>query len=872
MPLPILLDRARPDTLTSQLAEQLRDAIRHGRIASGRRMPSSRQLAEQLDIARNTAIRAYDLLVLEGYAEARAASGIYAATELPEARSRPAGAAPPDVPPSSAMPLPRLIPQAPRLAGQGGNRISFDFFAGRSNAALFPLKTWRRLSQACLAHGGAQGLSHYGDPGGLFALRAAIAGHLAATRGLVAEPGRIVITAGIQDGIGIATRLLLGPACTALVETPCYQGAAFAFRASGAALAGVPVDGDGLVVDALPRRPAELLYLTPSHQFPTGSTLSLERRHSLIAWARQTGCYLLEDDYDGDFRYEGSPLPAVAAMAPDCTIHLGGFSKALGAGLRLGYMVVPPQLAEAARAMKGLLDNGTAWLDQATLAEFMRGGSYGAHLMRLRTQYRERRDGLLAALRRHFGDSDIAGESSGLHLFWQLPPGVPDAATLEALARRARVAIYPLQAGGAWEVQPSPLARRGIILGYAALSLKQIDQGIARLSDAVDDTLDIRHAFVDELLVDEPARPATAARRPRRQAPAPSIRQKPALHAPRPRRAKSAPPGQREDDRIMPIIKGIYHYPIKGLSAQALPAVTLEPGKPFPRDRLFALARPGVPVDEDDPKWAKKGLFVMLMLDEALAMVRSVLDVDSQVLTLFEGDRPRLRADLGTPAGRADVEAFFAGLVPTVRGLPRLVRSRAGHFMDKPDNVLSLINLATLRSLEEQWGVAIDPLRFRANFYMDGARPWQEFDWIGSDIRIGDALFRVDRRNGRCGATNVNPASGRRDLDIPGSLRASFGHKDLGIYLIARKGGQVALDAPVICPQDMSATAPAPALAHHNGHRRFICRGCYFIYDEGRGLPQQDLRPGTAFAVIPQGWRCPDCGTEKATFRPYAGA
>jgi len=191
--------------------------------------------------------------------------------------------------------------------------------------------------------------------------------------------------------------------------------------------------------------------------------------------------------------------------------------------------------------------------------------------------------------------------------------------------------------------------------------------------------------------------------------------------------------------------------------------------------------------------------------------------------------------------------------------------------MDKPDNVLSLINLATVRSLEQQWGFEIDPMRFRANFYIDGAEPWEEFDWIGRDIVLGDALFRVDRRNGRCGATNVNPASGRRDLDIPGSLRAAFGHKDLGVYLLARKAGEVAIGAPVKAPRSEGAIRlPRPAVhAALNGHRRFICRGCYFIYEEARGLPQAAIPAGTDFGQLPDSWQCPDCGTEKANFRPH---
>jgi len=212
--------------------------------------------------------------------------------------------------------------------------------------------------------------------------------------------------------------------------------------------------------------------------------------------------------------------------------------------------------------------------------------------------------------------------------------------------------------------------------------------------------------------------------------------------------------------------------------------------------------------------------------------------------------------------------------VPALREPPRLVRSRGGHFMDKPENLVSLINLATLRSLEEQWGYEIDPLRFRANVYIDGAKPWEEFDWVGSDIRLGEAVFTVDRRNGRCGATNVNPVTGRRDLDIPGSLRAAFGHKDLGVYLTTRVGGGVKLGDVVEPPEvEPSTRARAPmARPSPPPQRRFICRGCYFIYEEAQGLPRLEIVPGTPFADIAASWRCPDCGTEKANFRPYVAS
>jgi len=872
MQIPLLLDRSRPASLTCQIAEQLRDAILQGRIAPGARMPSSRKLAEQIDVSRNTVVRAYEWLTIEGYAEARAASGVFAAQQLPERQASAPAAVTSDAGPGSPMPMPYGPLRAQDLVNQSRSRLAFDFFPGRPSAGLFPLKTWRRLLQTCLSHGGAVGLSQYSDPAGLAILRTAIAGHVAAARGIVADVSRVIVVGGAQEGINIAARLFLGRGTIGVVENPCYQGARFVFEASGAQVVGVPVDRDGVRTDDLPHQPASLIYVTPSHQFPTGHTLSLARRHALIAWARHTGCYILEDDDDGNFRYDGSPLPSIASLAPDCTIHLGTFSKSLGAGLRIGYMVVPAPLAAAARAAKALLNNGNSWLDQAALAEMIRSGSYAAHLARIRSHYRESRDSLLGALRRQFGEVDVSGAGGGLHVLWRLPPGVPDASVLEGVARRARVGVYAMASGGACDAEDSALARRGIILGHAALLPRQIEQGIARLSEAIDDALELPSSPAEAVMRVAPGRGRvpTAARHPHL---APRFLQQPALRGGASRRASSRWNVAAESGLPMPVVSAIYRYPIKGLSAQRLSSVVLQPGQPMPHDRVFALARPFSPVESHAAKWAKKGLFVMLMLDEALARVRTQLDVDTLELRIMQGNQQVLAANLGTETGRGDVEEFYRALVPTLNGVPRLVRAQDGHFMDKPDNVLSLINLATVRSLEESWGFEIDPLRFRANFYIDGAEPWEEFEWIGRDIVLGDALFRVDRRNGRCGATNVNPASGRRDLDIPGSLRAAFGHKDLGVYLVTRKTGDVSIGAEVTAPRSAGQLSPMPRPAVHaaNGQRRFICRGCYFIYEEERGLPQQSIPAGTGFGALPDAWQCPDCGTEKTNFRPHLG-
>jgi GntR family transcriptional regulator/MocR family aminotransferase len=865
MQIPLLLDRSQANTLTSQLAGQLRSAVQRKLIAPGARMPSSRRLAEQLALSRNTVVRAYEILIAEGFIEARPASGLYVRAKPPDTVLEvQALQEPPPATATSSMPAPRDSPDAPDLVGRHRSRLTFDFFPGRPSAGLFPLKTWRRLLNDAISHGGAVGLTQYSEPAGLIGLRTAIASHISATRGIVADAGRIVIVSGVQEGINLAARMFLSPAHVGAVEDPCYQGAAYAFAATGARIESLCVDQDGLVTDGLARTRASLLYLTPSHQYPTGATLPLERRKAIVAWARRVGCYLLEDDYDSDFRYEGSPLPAIAAMAEDCTIYLGTFSKSLGAGLRLGYLVVPPHLADAFRRAKALLNNGNPWLDQSALAEMINSGSYAAHLARIRTSYRERRDALLAAVRRHFGDTDLGGTSAGLHAFWVLPPGTPDAATVEEIGRKARVGVCSLASGGAYEARMGHLSRRGIILGYAALQPRQIEQGIARLSQALDDALE---AQGPSLALDTPP-----VEDRRKGALAPNVRQRPALSRRSRHRALSKLRQSRENGTPMPVISGIYRYPIKGLSAQLVPRITLEPDRPFPHDRMFGLARPGSPIDPDAPKWAKKGLFVMLMLEEALARVRTRFDVETGDLKVFQGNAELLSVNLGEERGRSALERFVHDLVPTLRAAPRLVRAAEhGHFMDKPDNVISLINLATVRSLEEQWGVEIDPLRFRANIYIDGAKPWEEFDWIGRDVALGETIVHVDRRNGRCGATNVNPLTGRRDLDIPGSLRAAFGHKDVGVYLVVRQAGSVSIGDPLLAPEvaGTSHAAKSVTATASPARKRYICRGCYYIYDETAGVPQQGVAPGTTFADLPAHWACPDCGTDKATFRPY---
>ncbi|WP_131113400.1 aminotransferase class I/II-fold pyridoxal phosphate-dependent enzyme [Lichenihabitans psoromatis] len=872
MQVPVVLDRSSGETLTGQIVEQLRRAITHARLPVGTRMPSSRQLSEQLAVARNTVVRAYEILMTEGLVDSRPASGIFVSAPDP-------GCAPP-VPtapqgvrePSWSMPLPSLPVRLVQRSGTIRRRLSFDFYPGRSHHALFPLKLWRRHLAKNLTFGGARGLTEGGEAAGLLALRSAIALYIATTRGIAADPSRIIIVSGVQEGISLASRLFLHRGTLAALEDPGSQGALYAFEATGSETVGVAVDQDGLVPSDLPLRSTALLYVTPSHQFPTGVMLSAGRRDSIAAWARRCGCYILEDDSDADLRFEGSNPPAIAADAPDCTIYLGSFARTLGAGLGLGFMVVPPRLAEVVVAAKELLDGGNAWLDQATLADMMAGNSYAVHVARVRAHYRENRDRLLAALRRSFGEVSISGETGGLHLLWNLPAGVPDAAVVENLARRSRIGVYPLASCGAMTIRPSLLDRRALLLGFGALLPKQIEQAMDRLSEAIDDTVDDLKTDVTTYLVEAPQGsvqlPGRARRTPMHLDS--RFRQQPALPKPRRARAPSKTRIAQGPGLTMASVSSIYRYPIKGLSAQPLAQVDTEAGRPIPYDRVFALARPTAPLDRDDPKWAKKGLFAMLMLDEGLAQVATSLDIDTMWLTAWRAGRQVAAGCLTDPAQREQLERFFWTLLPSFKDPPVLIRSRVGHFMDKPDSVISLINLATLRSLEERWGVSLDPLRFRANIYIDGAKAFEEVDWVGSEVTIGGTTFLVDRVNGRCGATNVNPATARRDLDIPTSLRASFGHKNLGVYLIARQNGTIAVGDTVLASGSIEYVAAPPARSPEpeGPRRQFICRGCYYIYDESAGVPQQGIPPGTALMALPTDWRCPDCGSEKVLFVP----
>lgn len=489
MELSIQIDRGKKESLQNQIFDQIRKLILGGHLQPGKRLPSSRVFADQLGVSRNTATFAYERLINEGYVQTRAASQTLVSANLPEKSLLIETGSPVA---KGAEPHSRLRPpivfrgQAQMVVNKNRPKVPIDFWVGRPNARSFPTKTWRRLLLHNLAVAGAN-LTEYGDPAGLPALRAAIAHHLGPARGIRATPDQIIIVSGIQEALNLVARLFIERGVTVATENPCYQGAAFVFESYGARLLPIHVDSDGVNVSELLNHRASLVYVTPSHQYPTGWTLSLDRRIRLLDWAWANGAYVIEDDYDSDFRYDGPPLTALAGLdRHGCVIYLGTFSKSIGAGLRVGYLVVPAELREPATTVKTLLNNGYAWLDQAVLADFIGNEGYIRHLRRIRRVYMAARDCLWEALEKTFGQVNLSGLDGGMHIFWHLSPDLPPARQLQSMAQSYGVGIYTLGSGGAaYDYGYCPYTERSIMLGYSSLTEKQIREGVARIAAVV---------------------------------------------------------------------------------------------------------------------------------------------------------------------------------------------------------------------------------------------------------------------------------------------------------------------------------------------------------------------------------------------------
>jgi GntR family transcriptional regulator/MocR family aminotransferase len=485
--LPLTIRRHVPAPLQSQIVEQIRQLVGKGILPPASRVPSTRALSEQLGVSRNTVTLAYDLLMAEGILEVESSAGTMVSRELPAAFVRVAAATESPSVRHGTIARPPVVFQGrgPRVYEPKAGQLVYDFRLGQPDPALFPETVWRRLISAGVSRAGSK-LVRYGDPAGLLALRVAVAAHLRLARGIRCEPDQVVIVAGCQQGLNLVARVLVAPGSVAVVENPCYEGAALVFASYGALLVGAPVDDEGLRVDRLPSQ-AALAYVTPSHQFPLGPTLSLARRLALLEWAAKSDAYLVEDDYDSDFRYEGSPLVALHALdRANTSIYLGTFSKSIGAGLRLGYVVFPSALAPAAIAAKSLLDNGHPWLEQAAAADFLSSGGFERHLQRIRRRYLMRRDCLLHELQRHFGATRVDGAEGGMHVAWHLPAGALPADELKRRLVPSGVGIYSLASAPAHVLEPFSDGDRIVLLGYPCLSEERIRSAVELIARALD--------------------------------------------------------------------------------------------------------------------------------------------------------------------------------------------------------------------------------------------------------------------------------------------------------------------------------------------------------------------------------------------------
>jgi GntR family transcriptional regulator/MocR family aminotransferase len=465
----------------------LKGKIRAGGLGPAARVPSTRALARDLGVSRNTVLLAYEQLAAEGYlvSRHRGATSV-GPVEPPRAAPAPARSSAERRAPVSAyarrlsarLDLPAARSPGPRPA------LRYDFRYGRPAVDEFPREIWRRLLAAHARHASADALG-YGSPAGHPALRAALSDYLGRARGVVSDPDRIVVVNGAQQALDLVARVLLDPGDGAVVEEPHYPGATIPFEAVGARLLRVPVDAGGLDPARLPlaaERP-RLAYVTPCHQFPTGVIMPLERRLALLRWASRVGAWIVEDDYVSEFRYEGHPLEALQSLDRDeRAIYLGSFSKTLFPALRVGYLVLPRALVPPFLAAKWAADRFSAPLYQAALAELITGGRFERYLRRAGARNAGRRRALIAALREAFGDRvEIAGENTGVHLVvWLNDVTARQLPALIQRAARAGVGIYPVAPSYA-----EPPRRAGLLFGYAALTESEIRAGVRRLASLV---------------------------------------------------------------------------------------------------------------------------------------------------------------------------------------------------------------------------------------------------------------------------------------------------------------------------------------------------------------------------------------------------
>jgi GntR family transcriptional regulator/MocR family aminotransferase len=470
----VRLDRSGRQPLRAQLETSLREAIRGGRLPAGERLPSSRELARALAVSRGMVQECYGQLLAEGYLTSRTGS----ATRVADISGQQAGDQP-AAGPAAASPAPLSPGRPPREPP-----LIADFKPGVPDLSSFPRTDWAwAVKQACIEVASAD--LGYGDPRGSSVLREVLAGYLRRVRAAATSPERMIISTGFAQGVNLVLRALArqgGVTCVAF-EDPGYGSARAdetvrAALAMGISVSYVPVDEQGLVVSELVASGAQVVVVTPAHQSPTGVVLSPARRHALTDWARRGG-YVIEDDYDSEFRYDKEPVGVLQGLAPDQVFLLGTTSKALAPAVRLGWVHAPSVLAAAVAAEKEMSDRGSCMLDQLALATLLTTGRYDRHLRRMRTVYAARRTALTDAFARHAPRVQLTGLAAGFQAVAPLPPGADETAVIAA-ARESRVGLYGV---GGYRGNPDTAAPPGLVMGFGNVRERAIEPAIAAIAD-----------------------------------------------------------------------------------------------------------------------------------------------------------------------------------------------------------------------------------------------------------------------------------------------------------------------------------------------------------------------------------------------------
>ncbi len=487
----IALDNHSILPLHRQLYEELRCLILSGKLPPGRRLPSTRGMAKSLEISRATVTQSYEQLLNEGYLQTVRGSGTFVCSQLPDdLLSTPLTDANMAI---STQPLVQLSSYGHNLLNTDylalnnpellnkKDLINFQYGAPSLNETL--LKQWRQLlSRYCRITNQAM-FDYANDPRGHLPLREAISSYLIQSRAVECEADQIIIVSGSQQALELITRILIEPGDEVAIENPSYLDAQRIFLSNGAKLLPIPVDQSGFIVEKLSDYESariKLIYVTPSHQFPTGAVMSLSRRLELLAWATQMGAMIVEDDYDSEFRYTGRPIPALQGLNRSKVIYIGTFSKVLFPALRIGYLVVPKELVSVFTYAKRLTDRHSPMLEQQVLTDFINEGYLERHIRRMRKLYDQRRQVLIQAFKNYFGEQvTILGENAGLHLMVRFHSVFSDQEVVAKAAEKGVKLItaqrYYLQDGGNCE----------FVIGYSNLSEQEITEGVLRLSQAL---------------------------------------------------------------------------------------------------------------------------------------------------------------------------------------------------------------------------------------------------------------------------------------------------------------------------------------------------------------------------------------------------